>query len=133
MDERRKQAGNRVKHFEDLEVWQLGRELVLAVYGITASFPDNETYGLTAQIRRASVSVPANIAEGFGRYHYRDKVRFLLQARGSLHELRSHLLIAQALGFISNEGLRPVLTLLQNLNVKINNLIAVLRTRASRD
>ena len=63
-----------VKSFEDLEVWQLAKQLVVMVYRITDAFPKEESYGLKAQCRDAGVSVPGNIAEGFGRYHYLDKV-----------------------------------------------------------
>jgi four helix bundle protein len=59
----------KVKSFEDLEVWQIGRDLVTKVYMLTVSLPQSETFGLIAQIKRAALSVPANIAEGFGRYH----------------------------------------------------------------
>lgn len=59
----------RIDHFEDLEVWQLGKGLVMKVYEMTASFPKEEVFGITSQVKRASLSIPANIAEGFGRYH----------------------------------------------------------------
>jgi hypothetical protein len=65
-----------VKSFENLEVWQIGRDLVTKVYMLTVSLPQSETFGLIAQIERAALSVPANIAEGFGRYHYMDKAKF---------------------------------------------------------
>jgi four helix bundle protein len=123
-----------VKSFENLEVWQLGRDLVTKVYTLTASLPESETFGLTAQTKRAALSVPANIAEGFGRYHYMDKAKFYLNARGSLYELKSHLLIAQDLGYL--EGSQPVsdiLTLIDGLSVKINNLIASTRKLKNKE
>ena len=70
--------------FEDLEVWQIGHEMVISIYELTKSLPREEAFGLTSQIKRAALSVPANIAEGFGRYHYMDKAKFYLNARGSL-------------------------------------------------
>jgi four helix bundle protein len=123
-----------VKSFENLEVWQLGRDLVTKVYTLTASLPESETFGLTAQTKRAALSVPANIAEGFGRYHYMDKAKFYLNARGSLYELKSHLLIAQDLGYL--EGSQPVwdiLTLIDGLSVKMNNLIASTRKLKNKE
>lgn len=104
------------------------------MYTLTASLPQSETFGLTAQIRRAALSVPANIAEGFGRYHYMDKAKFYLNARGSLYELRSHLLIAQELRYLKRS--RPVfdvLTLIDNLGLKLNNLIVATRKLRSKE
>jgi four helix bundle protein len=117
-----------VKSFENLEVWQIGRDLVTKVYTLTASLPQSEAFGLVAQIKRAALSVPANIAEGFGRYHYMDKAKFYLNARGSLYELKSHLLIARDLGYLKkSQPVADVLTLVDNLGVKLNNLIATTR------
>jgi four helix bundle protein len=117
----------RIRDFQDLEVWQLGKQLVLVTYQLTESFPTSETYGLTGQMRRAAVSVPANIAEGFGRYHFLDRVKFFLNARGSLNEIKSHLLIAQDLGLIDPPSISAALKLLERVSVKLNNLIAVSR------
>jgi four helix bundle protein len=123
-----------VKSFENLEVWQIGRDLVTKVYTLTASLPQSEAFGLAAQIKRAALSVPANIAEGFGRYHYMDKARFYLNARGSLCELRSHLLIARDLRYLKrSQPVSDVLTLVDNLSVKLNNLIATTRKLKNKE
>jgi four helix bundle protein len=123
-----------VKSFENLEVWQIGRDLVTKVYTLTASLPQSEAFGLTAQIKRAVLSVPANIAEGFGRYHYMDKARFYLNARGSLYEPRSHLLIARDLRYLKrSQPVSDVLTLVDNLSVKLNNLIATTRKLKNKE
>jgi len=123
-----------VKSFEDLEVWQIGRDLVAKVYSLTASLPESETFGLIAQIKRAALSVPANIAEGFGRYHYMDKARFYLNARGSLYELKSHLLIAKDLGYLKqSQAVSDVFALIDNLSVKLNNLIASTRKLKNKE
>jgi four helix bundle protein len=123
-----------VKSFENLEVWQIGRDLVTKVYTLTASLPQSEVFGLVAQIKRAALSVPANIAEGFGRYHYMDKAKFYLNARGSLYELKSHLLIAQDLGYLKkSQPVADVLTLVDNLGVKLNNLIATTRKLKNKE
>lgn len=117
----------RIRSFEDLEVWQLGKDLVILSYKMTEGFPSVEQYGLTSQIRRAAVSVPGNIAEGVGRCHYMDRVKFFLNARGSLNELKSHMLIADDLGFAGDGQLHPAFELIETLSVKLNNLIAVAR------
>ena len=116
-----------IRDFQDLEVWQLGKRLAVMAYEATRALPASEMYGLTSQIRRAAVSVPANVAEGFGRYHHADRIKFLLYARGSLNELKSHLLIASELNFIDRAALRGVLDLVETLSVKLNNFISTIR------
>jgi four helix bundle protein len=86
--------------FEGLKVWQAAHALVLDAYRLSAAFPREEQFGLTAQVRRAAVSVAANIAESNGRNHGLDQARFLQIAKGSAKEVRSHLLIARDLGFL---------------------------------
>src|SRR5436189_4795203 len=85
--------------FQDLVVWRKAHELVLAVYSFTAAFPKSETYGLALQMRRAAVSIPANIAEGFARRSDADKVRFFNIAAGSVEESRYYLILSQDLGY----------------------------------
>ena len=85
--------------FEDLLVWQKAHDLVLAVYKLTATFPRSETYGLSIQMRRAAVSIPANIAEGFRKRGKPDKARFMNTAEGSLEETRYYLRLAQDLNY----------------------------------
>ena len=93
-----------IKHFTDLETWKVNREVVILVYKTTATFPKEEKYGLTNQMRRASVSVLSNIAEGWRRYHFGDKTKFCYQARGSNCELQNLLIIAKDLQYISLEN-----------------------------
>jgi len=81
------QPNKQFRTFEDLEVYQIAREFRKAMYALSRKLPDYEKYGLASQIRRAAVSLTNNIAEGHGRYHYLDQLKFLLQARGSLEEL----------------------------------------------
>ena len=88
-----------VKSFRDLVVWQKGIELCLSLYRLTREFPREETYGLTSQLRRAGVSVPSNIAEGFGRRSRSDYKVFLRMARGSVLEIQTQLLIARELRY----------------------------------
>ncbi len=93
------------KSFTDLIVWQKAHELVLNIYKVTESFPNHELYGLTSQLRRAMVSVPANIAEGFKRTGLADKNRFLNIAQGSLEESKYFLILAKDLGYFNSEVL----------------------------
>jgi four helix bundle protein len=92
--------------FEDLIVWQKAHALVLNVYKTSREFPREETYGLTAQLRRAAVSVPANIAEGFKKRGRPDKARILNIAEASLEEARYYLRLAEDLGYASKPTLR---------------------------
>ena len=87
------------RSFRDLHVWRKAHEFVLGVYPYSAAFPKHETYGLAQQLRRAAVSVPANIAEGFRRRGKPDKVRYMNIAEGSLEECRYYLILAQDLGY----------------------------------
>jgi four helix bundle protein len=91
--------------FRDLVVWQKAHQFVLAVYRFTAGFPHQETYGLSLQMRRAAVSMAANIAEGFAKRSKADKARFLNIAEGSLEESRYFLMLAQDLGYGETAGL----------------------------
>lgn len=96
------------RRFEDLIVWQKAHAFVLAVYRTTACFPKHELYGLTSQFRRAAVSVPANIAEGFRKRGAADKARFLNTAEGSLAECRYYLILARDLGYETNDELQEM-------------------------
>ena len=86
--------------FTQLKVWQAAHSFALLAYRLTSTFPTEERFGLTGQVRRAAVSIGANIAEACGRYHKGDQARFILVAKGSAKEVRSHLLIARDLGFV---------------------------------
>jgi four helix bundle protein len=92
-----------VKSYKDLGVWQKAVALVVETYQKTSRFPDSEKFGLTSQLRRAAASIPANIAEGWGRGSTREYVQFLLIARGSLMELETHLIVSQKLSYLSEE------------------------------
>jgi len=95
--------------FQDLIVWAKAHEFVLRAYKFTTVFPKQETYGLCSQMRRAAVSIPGNIAEGFRRHGRADKVRFTNIAEGSLEECRYYLILAQDLGYGSAEDLTALL------------------------
>lgn len=93
------------KTFQDLVVWQKAHKFVLAVYLFTETFPQKEVYGLTSQFRRAAVSIPANIAEGFKKKGEADKCRFMNIAQGSLEECQYYLILASDLGYGDNAQL----------------------------
>jgi four helix bundle protein len=93
------------RSFVDLVVWQKAHAFVLPVYEATQTFPKTELYGLTMQFRRAAVSIPANIAEGFRKQSAADKARFLNIAEGSLEECRYYLILANDLGYIDKKTL----------------------------
>jgi four helix bundle protein len=95
----------KAKRFSDLIVWQKAHQFVLDVYRLSSEFPKTEIFGLTSQIRRAAVSVPANIAEGFRKQTNPDKLRFLNIAQGSLEECRYYLILVSDLGYGSTEKL----------------------------
>lgn len=92
-----------MRDFRKIQVWQKSHELALRLYKVTSVFPREELYGLTSQIRRASASIPSNIAEGCGRNTQTELARFVHIASGSASELDYHLLLAQDLGFINQE------------------------------
>ena len=109
--------------FTDLRVWRESIELATEVYELTATFPKHEIYSLTQQMRRASVSVPSNIAEGKGRGSARDFRQFLYQTRGSLLELQTQILIAERLNYASSERSRAVLDHASRVGRSLSGLI----------
>jgi four helix bundle protein len=113
------------KSFEDVAVWQKAHAWVLAVYRYSAKLPRHELFGLTAQLRRAAVSVPANFAEGFKRQGRPDKLRFYNIAQGSLEECRYYLRLTQDLGYgdVSElvAGLREISQMLESYSRKVRD------------
>jgi len=95
------------KTFEDLIVWQKAHRLVLNIYKYSQDFPKIETYGLTSQLRRAAVSIPANIAEGFNKRGKADKARFMNIAQASLAEVKYYLILAEDLHYANTKELMP--------------------------
>lgn len=93
---------DKVKSFTDLVAWKKSHEFALDIYKITKQFPSDEKYGLIDQLRRASISITSNIAEGFSRRTSKEKIRFYYTAFGSLLEIQSQLLISKDLGFIKD-------------------------------
>jgi four helix bundle protein len=117
-------------HYRQLIGWQRALDLVVACYQIADRLPISERYGLSGQLRRAVVSVPANIAEGQGRGSQADFARCLTIARGSLMEVETHLIVAERLKYLSPAEVRPALALSSEVGRILNGLIRRVRTRA---
>src|SRR5688572_30919096 len=98
----------KINDFTEMTVWKLAREIVNEIYKVTANLPATEDYALTGQTRRAALSIAANIAEGFGRGHKKEKVHFYLISRGSTHEVRSHLLMGCTIGYFRDEEVQVI-------------------------
>jgi four helix bundle protein len=113
----------KIRSFRDLEVWKLGMRTVVDVYKATANFPRDELYGLVSQLRRAAVSIPSNIAEGFNRRHNSEYRQFLYIALGSCAELETHIEIASSLGFIARSDRDMLFERLDHECKMLRNLI----------
>jgi four helix bundle protein len=120
-----------MKSFKELEVWRRAVQMAAAVYRITERFPPSEQYVLTPQIRRAAVSVSANIAEGWGRGSTKEYIQFLLIARGSLMELLSHFAVAHELECVQQTDLEAIETSIEDIGKMLNGLISSLRAKRS--
>jgi four helix bundle protein len=114
-------------NYRDLEVWQAAIDLVETIYKLTKEFPRDERFGFTSQIQRAAVSIPSNIAEGYGRSHRGDYLRHLSVAKGSLAELETQLVVAVRLSFISREQAESAWKLSQRIGGMLFKLISSLK------
>src|ERR1700674_5596327 len=121
----------KVKSFEDLTVWQEAHKLTLEVYKLTAKFPATERYGIVSQLRRSSSSVPANIAEGFGRATTKELLRCLQIARGELEETRYFVLLSRDLGDVTSQDCENVGQHCNTTGRLINALGSSLKRRLS--
>ena len=119
-----------MRSFRELEVWKDARILVKKIYTLTSKLPDSEKYGLTSQINRCSVSIPANIAEGSAKYSQKDFVRFLQISLSSSYELETHIILCQDLEFVSQESSSQIIKDIQNLQKRISSLIKYNNSKA---
>lgn len=119
-----------IKGFQDLEVWQKAQKLVLEIYRITNSFPRSEQFGVVSQLRRAAYSIPANIAEGYGRRSTRELLQFLTIANGSAEELRYFLILSRDLRYASPQD---VMSLEREITGVVQMLAALSRSLKRRD
>ena len=122
-----------ISSYRDLRVWQDAMEIAQACYALTIAFPKEETFGMTAQIRRASASIAANIAEGHGRDNTGSFVQFLRIAQGSLKELETHVILAQRVGLTRSNGSDALLGRCEELGKMLRSLIRSLQRKASAD
>jgi four helix bundle protein len=116
-----------IRDFTDLVAWKLGRELRKKVYEFTRGFPAEEKHVLGAQLRRAAISVTANLAEGYGRYSYQENMQFCRHARGSAYEVRDHLTTALDAGHISKSAWQETDELAKRVILVLNGYIRATR------
>jgi len=117
------EAMAKITNFRDLDVWKLGKALTLEVYAATKSFPRDERFGLMAQMRRAALSIPANVAEGFNRYHNKEYRQFLYVALGSCAELETQIEVSGDLGYVDRSTQGRLLEQLDHESRMLRNLI----------
>src|SRR5262249_47147582 len=118
-----------VQSYRDLDVWRIAMELAKQCFVVTNKFPRDEIYGMTSQIRRASTSIPANIAEGQGRSGTKEFLYHLSVARGSLKELETHLLLSESVGLLDNSEMISLLGLCDRVSQMLSGLRRSLKHR----
>jgi four helix bundle protein len=118
-----------VQSYRDLVIWNKAMELVTEIYRMTQGFPKEELFGLTSQIRRAAVSVPSNIAEGKGRLSKGEFRQFLGNARGSLAELETQILIAQNLQYLHGAEANRLLAMVEEVGKVLNGLLSAVKNQ----
>jgi four helix bundle protein len=122
-----------IRSCRDLKVWQKAMELAVSCYGLTKSFPREEAFGLTSQIRRAAASIAANIAEGHGRENRGSFIQFLRISQGSLKELETHLILSERVGLVPASKLETVLGQCADCGKMLRALIRSLQERDDND
>lgn len=103
MGEEKRYSYGKINHFTDIEAWKLARKLRVEIYKIVKELPPEEKFDLGSQMRKAAVSCTANIAEGYGRFHFQENIQFCRQSRGSMYETQDHLITCLDNGYISKE------------------------------
>lgn len=121
-----------IKTYKDLIVWQKSMEVVEIVFKETKSFPGSELYGLVSQMKRAAVSIPSNIAEGFGRNSPKEFAQFYSISYGSALELETQLIIAKRIGYLNEEGYKKITALLNEVLKILNKMVFINRENAKR-
>lgn len=117
-----------VMNLDKLEVWVRAKDFALAIYKeVVPHLPADEKWNLISQLKRAAQSIPANIAEGHGRFHFLDNVRFCYMARGSLTEIQSHMALAHDLGYLPDEIYKDMTSNAESVGKQLNNYIAYLK------
>jgi len=115
--------------FEDMSVWKKAMDLANKIFNLTEKLPRKEDFGLTSQIRRSALSVSGNIAEAFGRRHYKDKLNFYYDARGSLSETKNYLIYGKNIGYFTISEFHGNNALIEDIWKELNTLIVALRSK----
>lgn len=123
---------NKISSYKGLIVWQKSINLVTMIYEVTRCLPDEERFGLTSQIRRSAISIPSNIAEGYGRGSTKSYLQFLSIARGSLFELETQIHIAKGLQFLSEENSSSITKLISEIGRMINSLMIKIKNSSEK-
>ena len=118
-----------IKIFQDMPIWQESMGIAVKIFEISEPFPKKEDYGLTSQIRRSALSIPANIAEAFGRYHIKDKINFYYFARGSVTETQSHLIYCNKVNYLNSEMVNQLISELEGISKSLNKIIKTLHNQ----
>ena len=121
-------GNKKIQTFTDLIAWKEGHRLVVDIYKVTKSFPNNEIYGMVSQMRRAAVSITSNIAEGFGRKGYKEKLQFYYMASGSLTELKNQILISKDIDYLVIDDYRRLVEEANSAHKLLNLLISKTKT-----
>lgn len=122
----------KINKFTDLEAWKEAHELTLLIYELTSKFPKTEIYGLVSQLRRAAVSIESCIAEGFCRYHFKDRLNFYYDARGSVGEVQSQIIDAKDLKFVTEVAFQNIFNKTEKVSVILGGLIRATQSLSSR-
>ncbi len=126
-------ASASVRSYQDLQVCQEGMNLAEACYRVTRGFPKEEMYGMISQIRRAAASIPANVAEGYGREYRAEYIQFLRIAQGSLKELETHLLLSARVELTTTQAVNPILNQCQSVGRLLRALIRSLQNKQNKE
>ncbi|MBI5621800.1 four helix bundle protein [Candidatus Falkowbacteria bacterium] len=118
----------KIKNFTDLITWQEAHKLVILIYTITKNFPSEEKFGLISQMRRSAISISSNIAEGFGRQGYKEKIKFYYLAQGSLTELKNQIIIAYDIHYLAQEKFTEITEQINHAHRLLQGLITKSKT-----
>ena len=122
-----------ITHFTDIEAWKLARKLRMAVYSLIKKLPTEEKFDLVSQLRRAAISCTANIAEGYGRFHFQENVQFCRISRGSMYEIQDHLITCLDNEFIAKEEYQSIWDLAKNAIMVLDGYIRYLKKQRGRN
>ena len=122
-----------IKHFTDIEAWKLARKLRIAIYGVIKKLPAEERYDLASQMRRGAISCTANIAEGYGRFHFQENIQFCRISRGSIYETQDHLITCLDNEYIAEEEYQRIWDLSENTIRVLDGYIRYLKKQQGKE